>query len=278
MPELPEVETVCRGLEQMLKGSQINRLELRREGLRYPFPVLMEDRLQGATVIEVKRRAKYILLDTDTNYTWIIHLGMSGRIHELEPDSTPGKHDHVIVHLTDQRRIAYNDVRRFGFMDLVVRSVAEQSIHLKSLGTEPFAPDLTADVFHELLCGSKRPIKTILLDQRLVVGLGNIYVCEALWQSSINPETPGASLTRDQTTKLLGAIQGTLSKAIEAGGSTLKDYRQVSGELGYFQHTFNVYDREARACQRPSCVGTIKRITQSGRSTFFCPSCQRRHP
>ncbi|AIK97215.1 bifunctional DNA-formamidopyrimidine glycosylase/DNA-(apurinic or apyrimidinic site) lyase [Candidatus Odyssella acanthamoebae] len=276
MPELPEVETVCRGLEQMLQGYQIDAVELRRLDLRYPFPPLMNERLEGTKVIEVERRAKYILMHTDLGHTWLIHLGMSGRIHELAGTDTPGKHDHAIIHLQDGRRIAYNDPRRFGYMDLLPRAFIHQSIHLKNLGLEPLAPDLTAEIFHTLLSKAKRPIKTTLLDQRLVVGLGNIYVCEALWQSKIHPEEQASTLTKRQAEILLESARDILQKAIKAGGSTLKDYRQVNGELGYFQHTFSVYDRETGACQRPSCSGTIKRMNQSGRSTFYCPSCQRR--
>ncbi|MBW8309431.1 MAG: bifunctional DNA-formamidopyrimidine glycosylase/DNA-(apurinic or apyrimidinic site) lyase [Candidatus Paracaedibacteraceae bacterium] len=276
MPELPEVETVCRSLAQMLQGYQINKVDLYRLDLRYPFPPLMNELLQGTTVIEIERRAKYILMHTDSGYTWLIHLGMSGRIHELALTDMPGKHDHMVIHLEDGRRIAYNDPRRFGYMDLVPRPSIHQSIHLKNLGFEPLASQLTAEIFYRLLSKVKRPIKTALLDQRLVVGLGNIYVCEALWQSKIHPQENACNLTKEQVEILLKSAQEILQKAIKAGGSTLKDYRQVNGELGYFQHTFSVYDREARACQRLSCNGTIKRISQSGRSTFYCPNCQRR--
>jgi formamidopyrimidine-DNA glycosylase len=274
MPELPEVETVCRGLGQMLQGHKIVRVELNRPGLRYPFPPLMAERLENSCVTQIERRAKYILLHTDLGYTWLIHLGMSGRIYELT--GMAGKHDHVVVHLSDGRRIAYCDPRRFGFMDLILRSDINKSVHLEHLGVEPLADDLTAGYFHQLLAKSRRPIKTALLDQRLVVGLGNIYVCEALWQSRIHPLELASNLNRIKSAELLESIQAILRRAIEAGGSTLKDYRQVNGELGYFQHVFSVYDRAAGACQRLSCDGTIERISQSGRSTFFCPSCQGR--
>ncbi|WP_010300830.1 bifunctional DNA-formamidopyrimidine glycosylase/DNA-(apurinic or apyrimidinic site) lyase [Candidatus Odyssella thessalonicensis] len=275
MPELPEVETVCRGLMKMLQGYRIEQIELHRLDLRYPFPPLMAECLKGATVIEIERRAKYILMHTDVGYTWLIHLGMSGRLYELTDTTAIGKHDHVVIHLKGKRRVIYQDPRRFGFMDLLPRASILQCNHLKNL-LEPLDQTLTAQALHQLLVKTNRPIKTVLLDQRLVVGLGNIYVCEALWRSQIHPLEPAANLTLDQADLLLKSAQEVLRQAIAAGGSTLKDYRQVNGELGYFQHTFSVYNQEKGACQRPLCDGTIERISQSGRSTFFCPSCQRR--
>ncbi len=276
MPELPEVETVCSGLRQLLGGCRLDRLELRRSDLRYPFPVMMAERLQGAVFQEITRRAKYILIHTDTGYSWIIHLGMSGRIHKLEVGEPCGKHDHVVLHLDDGRRIAYNDTRRFGFMDLVPTQILTDNVHLKHLGFEPFDPTLKPDILVVLFSRRTSPVKTALLDQSFIVGLGNIYVCEVLWRCEIHPLTPVSQITLMQWQHLLPEIQKTLQEAIESGGSTLRDYRQVSGELGYFQHGFFVYDREARACQRPQCGGTIERMQQGGRSTFYCPKCQRR--
>ena len=276
MPELPEVETVCSGLRQLLGGCRVDRLELRRSDLRYPFPLLMNERLQGSVLQDITRRAKYILIHTDTGYTWIIHLGMSGRIHQVASGDPYGKHDHVVLHLDDGRRIVYNDARRFGFMDLVPTQNLSKNIHLNHLGIEPFDPKLTPENLVQLFHKRTSPIKTALLDQRFIVGLGNIYVCEALWRCEIHPTTPVNQVTLKQWQKLLPEIQKTLQEAIDSGGSTLRDYRQVSGELGYFQHRFFVYDREAGACQRPQCGGTIERLQQSGRSTFFCPQCQRR--
>lgn len=276
MPELPEVETVCSGLRQLLGGCRLSRLDLRRLDLRYPFPPLMKERLEGSVLQDITRRAKYILIHTDAGYTWIIHLGMSGRIHQLAVDEPYGKHDHVVLHLEDGRRIVYNDARRFGFMDLIPTQNLRESPHLKNLGLEPFDPQLTPESLLHLFQRRISPIKTALLDQQFIVGLGNIYVCEALWRCEIHPATPVNQITLEQWKKLLPEIQKTLQEAIESGGSTLRDYRQVTGELGYFQHRFFVYDREAGACQRPQCGGTIERLQQSGRSTFFCPHCQRR--
>ncbi len=277
MPELPEVETVCAGLRQLIGGCRLARLELRRQNLRYPFPPLMAERLQGAVLTDISRRAKYALIHTDSGYTWIIHLGMSGRIHQLSDHEPYGKHDHVVLHLDDGRRIVYNDARRFGFMDLVPTTQMGQSPHLQHLGYEPFDEALTPTVLVNLFNKRTSPIKTALLDQRFIVGLGNIYVCEALWRCQIHPQTRVGGISVDQWGILLPEIQKILSEAIASGGSTLRDYRQVTGELGYFQHRFFVYDREAGGCQRPQCGGTIERMIQSGRSTFYCPTCQRRN-
>lgn len=276
MPELPEVETVCAGLRQLMVGCRLKAVELRRSDLRYPFPPMMAERLAESTITDITRRAKYALVHTDKGYTWIIHLGMSGRLYQLKDQEIYGAHDHVIIHLEDGRRIAYNDARRFGFMDLTQTHNLSESSHLKNLGYEPFDPTLTPQKLKVIFQGRISPVKTALLDQRFIVGLGNIYVCEALWRCQIHPQMPIGQITLSDWEKLLPEIQQTLMEAIQSGGSTLRDHRQVTGELGYFQHHFFVYDRESRACQRDHCGGTIERLQQSGRSTFYCPQCQRR--
>lgn len=273
MPELPEVETVCRGLEFMIKGRQINRVLCQRESLRYPLPPLLSERVSGSTVKSIQRRAKLILMHLDNDLTWVMHLGMSGRIYQLASPS-PGKHDHVLIYTNEDVCIAFNDTRRFGYMDLLPTGQLSESIHLRNLGVEPLEEDLVPDYAYRKSQRTQRPIKSFLLDQQIIAGLGNIYVCESLWLAGIHPERPSCTLSLLEWQKLIPAIKQVLIAAIAAGGSTLRDYRQVSGELGYFQHTFVVYDCEGESCKRPQCHGTIKRIVQSGRSTFFCQSCQ----
>lgn len=274
MPELPEVETVCQGLKDVLVGQKIHEVTLQRETLRYPFPFLMPERLQGAIILTIRRRAKYILIELSTQDTWLVHLGMSGKFHSLNKESPYGKHDHLVLKLTCGLIMAYNDPRRFGYMALLPTPEIDQSPYCKNLGKEPLDPTLTPSLVHQLFALSKRPIKTALLDQQHLVGLGNIYVCESLWAAGINPLRESRSLTSQEWTRLFPEIQMVLRRAIAAGGSSLKDYKKINGDLGYFQHSFSVYNCTGKACQSPNCNGTINRIVQSGRSTFYCPVCQ----
>ena len=299
MPELPEVETVRRGLSPVMEGARIVRVEQRRANLRTPFPDRFVARLEGATVTALSRRAKYLLLDLSTGEVLIAHLGMSGsfRIRLPEAETIPGDfhiprdrqaaHDHVVFHLEGPgapagTTVTYNDPRRFGFMDLVAREGLPAHASLASLGIEPLGNELSAEHLAALFRDKAAPLKAAMLDQRLVAGLGNIYVCEALWRAKLPPtlaagETVTASGRPAKTLgALAGAIRAVLEEAIVAGGSSLRDHRQADGELGYFQHSFAVYDREGEACPRPTCSGVVERIVQSGRSTFFCPACQRR--
>ncbi len=283
MPELPEVETVRRGLVHVMEGRVIARAEARRPDLRWPLPPDLAQRLTGRRVTALRRRSKYLLADLDSGETLIVHLGMSGRL--LISGRAPGtfhhevpmaeKHDHVVIEMTDGARITLNDARRFGAMDLAATAGLEGHWLLSGLGPEPLG-----NAFHEdyLVARLKRrmtPIKAALLDQRVVAGLGNIYVCEALWRAGIAPRRKAGRISAHRVAALVPAIREVLAAAIEAGGSTLRDYRRADGELGYFQHTFRVYDREGAPCPRRGCGGTVRRIVQSGRSTFHCPACQR---
>jgi formamidopyrimidine-DNA glycosylase len=283
MPELPEVETVRRGLQPAMQDQKIIRAEVNRLDLRWPFPPDMAQRLTGARVLRVLRRSKYILLDLDTQETLIVHLGMSGRMlvsgqkvgefYQEHPASE--KHDHVVFHMENDTRVTFNDARRFGAMDLA--STAEVKTHkmLCSLGPEPLSNYLDDTYLAAALGGRNAPIKTALLDQRLIAGLGNIYVCEVLFRAKISPMCKAKDLSKKQVGTLVPIIRTVLEEAIEAGGSSLKDYRQTGGELGYFQHSFHVYDRELQPCKHAGCGGTIARVSQSGRSSFYCPTCQR---
>jgi formamidopyrimidine-DNA glycosylase len=283
MPELPEVETVRRGLQPAMQDQKIIRAEVNRPDLRWPFPPDMAQRLTGARVLRVLRRSKYILLDLDTQETLIVHLGMSGRMlvsgqkvgefYQEHPASE--KHDHVVFHMENDTRVTFNDARRFGAMDLA--STAEVKTHkmLCSLGPEPLSNYLDDTYLAAALGGRNAPIKTALLDQRLIAGLGNIYVCEVLFRAKISPMCKAKDLSKKQVGTLVPIIRTVLEEAIEAGGSSLKDYRQTGGELGYFQHSFHVYDRELQPCKHAGCGGTIARVSQSGRSSFYCPTCQR---
>lgn len=288
MPELPEVETVRRGLEPVMSGIQIARAEQRRPDLRWPFPNDMEARLTGAKITQLRRRSKYILADLDTGETLLIHLGMSGRMLISAPEGTQnklgqfhhdhppiGKHDHVILEMETGARITFNDPRRFGAMDLMV--TADQSDHwlLSKLGPEPLGNSFNGDYLADRLKGRKTPIKTALLDQRIVSGLGNIYVCEALFRAGISPLRQSGRISARAVGDLVPIIREILEEAIQSGGSSLKDFRQTDGELGYFQHNFRVYGREDEICVTPECETKIHRITQSGRSSFYCPKCQR---
>ena len=282
MPELPEVETVRAGLAPVMEGHVIARAETRREGLRWPFPPAMAERLSGARVLGLRRRAKYILGDLDTGETLLIHLGMSGRMlisgttlgkfHHDHP--APEKHDHVVLDMETGARVTFNDPRRFGAMDLVASAEAETHALLANLGPEPLGNGFHEDYLVAAFAGRKNPVKAALLDQRIVAGLGNIYVCEALHRAGINPRRKAGALSARRVAALVPVIRAVLGEAIAAGGSSLKDYRQASGELGYFQHTFRVYDREGARCRTPGCDGEVRRIVQAGRSTFYCPRCQ----
>lgn len=284
MPELPEVETVRRGLIPALEGAVITRADVRRPDLRWPLPERMAERLTGAKVVRLGRRSKYILADLDTGETLIIHLGMSGRML-IAGAPTPGvfhhdqvapqKHDHVVLHLDHGGSVTFNDARRFGAMDLAPTAKLEDHWLIDKLGPEPLGNDFHEDYLAERFRGKNTPIKSALLDQRSVSGLGNIYVCEVLYRAGLNPKRKAGRISTPKVRALVPIIRQVLSDAIEAGGSSLRDYRQADGELGYFQHSFQVYDREGETCVTADCMGTIKRIVQSGRSSFYCPQCQR---
>lgn len=270
MPELPEVETVVQGLSSLWTGRCFTRIEVRRPDLRRPIPVDLAQRLVGARVQTVRRRAKYGLVDTDRGDTLIFHLGMSGRMRCDPPRRD--RHDHVLFVTDDGHVVALNDARRFGLLDLV--PTAEWAMHplLVGLGPEPLGPDLTPDYLHKV-CGARASmIKAVLLDQRLIAGIGNIYACEALYAAHIHPQRPAAQIDSSDSERLVQAIRTILQAACQAGGSTLRDHANLSGEMGYFQHDWRVYGRAGQACL--SCGTPVARITQAGRSSFFCPSCQ----
>lgn len=283
MPELPEVETVRRGLLPVMEGEIIATADVRRADLRWPFPDRMADRLTGQRVLALRRRSKYILADLASGETLIVHLGMSGRIlisgerlggfHHDHP--APEKHDHVVLDLNNGARVTFNDARRFGAMDLSPTESVEGHWLLKDLGPEPLGNAFSEDYLAAALSGRKMPMKAALLDQKIIAGLGNIYVCEALHRARISPHAKAGDLSRKRISRLVPVIRDVLQEAIDAGGSSLRDYRQTDGELGYFQHGFRAYDRAAAPCQTVDCKGKIKRIVQSGRSTFYCPRCQR---
>ena len=274
MPELPEVETVRRGLQPVMEGQVIVRADINRPDLRFALPARMKERLEGAVVQTLRRRSKYILADLSSGETLLIHLGMSGRMlisgvslgtfHHDHP--APQKHDHVVLHLANGARVTFNDARRFGAMDL---TTGPHPL-LARLGPEPLGNDFNEEYLTRALANRKTPIKSALLDQHLVAGLGNIYVAEVLFRARIHP----ARLAADtHAAPLVPLIREVLAEAIAAGGSSLKDYRQTDGELGYFQHRFQVYDRAGAPC--PVCATAIERLVQSGRASFYCPNCQR---
>lgn len=283
MPELPEVETVRRGLLPVMEGRAILAAQVNRPDLRWPLPDRMAERLTGQRVLGLRRRSKYILADLSGGETLLIHLGMSGRMlvsgamlgsfHHDHP--TPQKHDHVVLEMEGGARVTFNDARRFGAMDLMPTATAESHPLLAALGPEPLGNGFDGEYLADALHGRRTPIKAALLDQHLIAGLGNIYVCETLFRAGIAPDRLAGSLPPDQVMALVPVIREVLAEAIEAGGSSLRDYRQADGELGYFQHSFRVYDREGQPCPTPGCTGTIARIVQSGRSSFYCPQCQR---
>jgi formamidopyrimidine-DNA glycosylase len=268
MPELPEVETTVRGLAHVLKGRRIMRVEARRADLRRSFPKDLGQRLTGATVTGLGRRAKYGLIDTDRGDTMVFHLGMSGswRIDHAKLE----KHDHLLLETDEGKRLALNDPRRFGSVDLIRTDELHEWPAFKALGPEPL--DLDARELRRKLAGRSAAIKLLLLDQRIVAGLGNIYACEALYRAGIHPMRAGGSVSLERLKRLIAAIHHVLAEAIAAGGSTLRDFARPDGELGYFSKSFSVYDREGQPC---ACGGTVKRIVQGGRSTFYCPKCQR---
>lgn len=283
MPELPEVETVRRGLLPVLEGATITRAEVNRPDLRWPLPDRMADRLTGRRVTALRRRSKYILADLDSGETLLVHLGMSGRMlisgaqlgTFYHDHPAPQKHDHVVLHMENGGRVTFNDARRFGAMDLMPTERAAEHVLLKDLGPEPFGNDFNEPYLADRLKGRKTPIKAALLDQRIVAGLGNIYVAETLYRARISPLRLAGELTKRQVQALVPTIREVLAEAIEAGGSSLRDFRQANGELGYFSKHFQVYDREGDPCETPGCMGTITRTVQSGRSSFWCPACQR---
>lgn len=268
MPELPEVETTVRGLELVLKGRRLTRVEVRRADLRRAFPEDLGQRLTGATVTGLGRRAKYGLVHTDRADTLVFHLGMSGR-WRIDPAADEA-HDHLLLGTDDGHRLVLNDPRRFGSVDLLATAELAQWPPFAALGPEPF--DLTAEELHRRLAGRSAAIKLLLLDQGIVAGLGNIYVCEALFRAGISPRRAGGRVSLARLRRLVPAIHAVLAEAIEAGGSSLRDYARPDGELGYFSKNFAVYDREGEPCP---CGGIVRRVAQGGRSTWYCPACQR---
>ncbi len=293
MPELPEVETVRRGLQPAMEGSKILKAEARRKDLRFPFQKDFIKRLEGQTVTGLGRRAKYLMADLTSGDVLLMHLGMSGsfRVVEGGTATTPGQfhyprgedraHDHVVFHMSSGSAVIFNDPRRFGYMKIIARKALEDEPLLKGLGPEPLGNEFDAAMLAHSCAGKKTSLKAALLDQRVVAGLGNIYVCEALFRSHLSPKRSASTLAdkKEQPTehakRLVTSIHAVLNQAIKAGGSSLRDHRQTSGELGYFQHSFQVYDREGEKCQSNGCGGIVKRFTQNGRSTFWCPKCQK---
>ena len=299
MPELPEVETVRRGLQPAMEGAKILHAEARRKDLRFPFQKDFVARLEGQTVTGLGRRAKYLLADLASGDVLLMHLGMSGSFRVVAGDikAVPGKfhtprnedraHDHVVFHMSSGATVIFNDPRRFGYMKIFARDRIEDEPLLKGLGPEPLGNEFDAAMLARACANRKTSLKAALLDQRVVAGLGNIYVCEALFRAHLSPRRLAATLATkktksspggeptDHAKRLVTAIHAVLNQAIKAGGSSLRDHRQTSGELGYFQHSFQVYDREGKKCESPGCGGIVRRFTQNGRSTFWCPKCQR---
>jgi formamidopyrimidine-DNA glycosylase len=288
MPELPEVETVRRGLAPAMEGARFAKVEVRRGDLRWPLPKGFAQRLHGKTVEGLGRRAKYLLADLSSGDVLLMHLGMSGSFR-VGKDAAPGKyyherskstaHDHIVFHMSNGATVTFNDPRRFGSMKLVPRAKLEQEPLLRALGPEPLGNEFDAAMLAEACAGKKTSLKAALSDQRVVAGLGNIYVCEALFRAQVSPKRVASTIAdrngkpNERAEKLVDAIKAVLKDAIEAGGSSLRDHRRADGSLGDFQHNFQVYDREGQPC--PHCKGKIKRIVQVGRSTFYCPSCQK---
>ena len=293
MPELPEVETVRRGLEPAMLNARIIKVEQRRANLRFPFPPRFAHRLEGRIVTSLSRRAKYLCAEMDSGVVLVMHLGMSGRFlvedargrHEpgefLQDQGRHAAHDHVVMHFENGARITYNDTRRFGFMLLIQRDELAEHKLFRDIGIEPLGNELSGPVLAELFAGKETSLKAALLDQSLIAGLGNIYVSEALHRAGLSPKRKAGSLAgrgetaRSRAARLALTIRQVLEEAIEAGGSTLRDFAHADGSLGYFQHRFKAYDRAGEACSMQSCGGKITRIAQSGRSTFYCRACQR---
>lgn len=270
MPELPEVETTVRGLSRYLDGEKISHVAVHREGLRRPFPPQLAQTLTGATVIGLSRRAKYGLIHTNRDVTMVFHLGMSGR-WRIDPAETH-KHDHLVLETAAGHTLALCDPRRFGSVDLVDTDKLDEWPAFAALGPEPLGDELTPEHLHQAFAGRIAAVKLMLLDQRIVAGLGNIYVCEALFRAHIDPRKAAGKVTRPALRKLVPAIKAVLTEAIVAGGSSLRDYAQPDGQLGYFSKRFDVYGREGEPC---ACGGTVTRIVQGGRSTWYCPKCQK---
>jgi formamidopyrimidine-DNA glycosylase len=293
MPELPEVETVRRGLQAAMEGARIVKAELRRKDLRFPFQRDFVTRLQGKTVTGLGRRAKYLMADLSSGDVLLMHLGMSGSFRVVSDggNKTPGKfhhprngqraHDHVVFHMSSGATVVFNDPRRFGYMKILPRDGIEDEPLLQGLGPEPLGNEFDAGMLARACHNKKTSLKAALLDQRVVAGLGNIYVCEALYRAHLSPRRLAATLSTkkgaptEHAARLIDAIHAVLNQAIKAGGSSLRDHRQTSGELGYFQHSFQVYGREGKPCATPGCGGVVRRFTQNGRSTFWCPKCQK---
>jgi formamidopyrimidine-DNA glycosylase len=295
MPELPEVETVRRGLEPVLSGKRFKKVVQRRPDLRFPLPERFSARLEGAGVERLERRAKYILAHLDSGEVLTMHLGMTGRFTISVPGGANGQqlgeytyehgadptHDHVVFTMSNGAIITYNDARRFGYMTLMPEAELAKHPHFKGLGVEPLGDDLTPEYLAAKAFGKKTDLKAFLMDQRIVAGLGNIYVCEALYRAHLSPYKLAHRLAtktgkpKPEAERLIATIRAVLGEAIEAGGSTLRDYKQADGSLGYFQHRFAVYGREGEACVTRGCRGKVRRKTQGGRSTFYCPVCQR---
>ena len=280
MPELPEIETIRRGLLPALKGKVIARLDLRRPDLRIPLPRDLKKRLEGKRIVDIGRRAKYLLIELESGDSCVVHLGMSGRLF-IEKDAArpPEPHDHVMVTMDDGVRVTLNDPRRFGLVTVLRNADLPRHKLFAAIGPEPLAPEFVGAVLATALAGKKTSIKAALSDQRLVAGLGNIYVCEALFQSGISPKRLAGTVKGDKAEALVRAIKAVLNDAIASGGSSLRDYIQPSGELGYFQHRWAVYDKDGKPCPGCDCnvarTGGVKRIVQGGRSTFYCPRRQR---
>jgi formamidopyrimidine-DNA glycosylase len=301
MPELPEVETVRRGLQPAMEGSRIVKAEVRRKDLRFAFQKDFVARLTGQTVTGLGRRAKYLMADLASGDVLLMHLGMSGSFRVVtgdaptvsgqfhHPRSEDRAHDHVVFHMSSGAKIVFNDPRRFGYMKIIARNELDDEPLLSGLGPEPLGNEFDATMLARACANKKTSLKAALLDQRVVAGLGNIYVCEALYRSHLSPrrlaatlaiktgrriDNPGGQAT-DHAKRLVAAIHAVLNQAIKAGGSSLRDHRQTTGELGYFQHSFAVYDREGEPCQTANCSGIVRRFTQNGRSTFWCPKCQK---
>lgn len=280
MPELPEVETVCRGLATKLEGRRLKQVIQRRPDLRFPLPTGFAERLRGRRVQRVRRRAKYILIDLDNQQVVLVHLGMSGRMIAIQaPIPEFDRHDHVIFETDDGTLVRFNDARRFGFMDLVASRDLDGHPLLADLGPEPLDDEFDGPALAEALSGKKTPIKAALIDQRVVAGIGNIYASECLFRAGISPRRLACSVQGERAGRLAAAIKQVLREAIASGGSSLRDFVQTDGELGFFQHQWAVYEKEGLRC--PGCIcqssqnGGIRRIVQSGRSTFYCPSRQR---
>ncbi len=287
MPELPEVETVKRGLAPVLEGARLTRVRQNRPDLRFPFPGRFVERLDGAVVERIERRAKYLLMPLSTGETWVTHLGMTGRftldgeqVGEFE-ETAPivGKHEHMSLCAARDgalTRVGFADARRFGFMGLIPTEAVESHAWFANLGPEPLGNGFSGAHLAEAWAGKKQNVKVSLLDQRTVVGLGNIYVCEALYRARISPLIAAGKVSKPRLETLASVVRDVLNDAIAAGGSTLRDFANAEGGQGYFQHRFDVYGREGQPCLGEGCTGVVKRIVQAGRSTFYCPSCQKK--